>query len=64
MLGHGGRSVSLISFLTVQVMPPLYLECRSDCINTICDLAQRLHIRVRACILCYRSVQINQQTII
>ena len=56
--------MSPISFLTVQLMPPLYLECRSDCINTICDLAQRLSIRVRACILCCRSIQIEQQTII
>ena len=30
----------------VQMMPPLYLECRSECITTVCDLAERLSIRV------------------
>lgn len=28
------------------MMPALYMECRSECINTICDLAQSLNIRV------------------
>lgn len=41
----------------MQMMPPLYLECRSECIATICSLAERLSIRV-----CPHSMQQHGNT--